>query len=55
MTLVIALKWPTPEGDAASMVSDTRATTSVGKQQMEGILELLVGRVIRRWSSGASR
>jgi len=30
MTLVIALKWPTSEGDAVLMVSDTRATTSVG-------------------------
>ena len=30
MTLVIALKWPISDGDAVLMVSDTRATTSVG-------------------------
>ena len=30
MTLVIALKWPISTGESILMVSDTRATTSVG-------------------------
>ena len=30
MTLIIALKWPISTGESILMVSDTRATTSVG-------------------------
>lgn len=30
MTLIIAMRWPLSEGDAVLMVSDTRATTSIG-------------------------
>ena len=30
MTLIIALRWPLSDGEAVLMVSDTRATTSIG-------------------------